>query len=117
MVDMIDALYTATNSPLVMAVVTAIFAATATLLAFMAVIRRQPLLSWMSIFIFTLASTAMFFSLVRTEPDRQTLIIYQVYIRYAYIAMGVMCIVFSGWLVAATGEEEKRIGETKKPQV
>jgi ABC-type multidrug transport system permease subunit len=73
MVDMIDALYTATNSPLVMAIVTAIFAATATLLAFMAVIKRQPMLSWMSIFLFTLASTAMFFSLVRTEPDRQTL--------------------------------------------
>ena len=76
MVDMIDALYAATNSPLVMAVVTAIFASTATLLAFMAVIRRQPLLSWMSIFLFTLASTAMFFSLVRTEPDRETLLIY-----------------------------------------
>jgi len=39
----------------------------------------------------------MFFSLVRTEPDRETLIIYQVYIRYAYILMGVMCIAFSGW--------------------
>ena len=107
MVDMIDALYAATNSPLVMAVVTAIFASTATLLAFMAVIRRQPLLSWMSIFLFTLASTAMFFSLVRTEPDRETLLIYQVYIRYAYILMGIMCFVFSGWIMRATGTEEK----------
>lgn len=97
MVDMIDALYAATNSPLVMAVVTAIFASTATLLAFMAVIERQPTWSWMSIFLFILASTAMFFSLVRTEPDRETLVIYQVYIRYAYILMGIMCIAFSGW--------------------
>ena len=72
MVEMIDALYAATNSPLVMALVTAVFASTATLLAFMAVIERQPTWSWMSIFLFILASTAMFFSLVRTEPDRDT---------------------------------------------
>jgi len=93
MVEMIDALYAATNSPLVMAVVTAIFASTATLLAFMAVIERQPTWSWMSIFLFILASTAMFFSLVRTEPDRDT----------------VHCV--QRVELVAAGKEEKRVGE------
>ena len=97
MVEMIDALYHTTNSPLVMAFVTAVFAATATLLAFMAVIERQTTWSWMSIFLFVLASTAMFLSLVRTEPDQETLQIYQVYIRYSYIMMGAMCMGFSAW--------------------
>ena len=116
MVEMIDALYHATNSPLVMAFVTAVFAATATLLAFMAVIENQHTWSWMSIFLFVLASTAMFLSLVRTEPDQETLQIYQVYIRYAYILMGVMCIAFSAWSWLRLERKKSEMNNREKPR-
>lgn len=96
---MIDALYTATQSPMIMALVSAVFAATATLLAFRGLVERQPLLSWLSIFLYLLTITAVALSLVRTEPDPTTLRGLQVVVRLGYVLMGAAAMALAGWVL------------------
>ena len=97
MMQVIDALYLATQSPVVMAVVAAVQAATATLLIFLAVLERQPICSWTSIFLFLMTFSAVALSLVRTEPDPEILRTLQVMVRVIYIVASVVCLALLGW--------------------
>lgn len=95
---MVDLIYAATNSPLVMSLVAVTMAATAMLLVFVAVLEREVAWSWLSIFLFLLTFSAIGLALVRTEPDPVILRALQVAVRVVYILIAGVCLVLTGWI-------------------
>jgi hypothetical protein len=95
---MIELIYAATNSPLVMSLVAVTLGATAMLLVFVAVLEREVAWSWLSIFLFLMTFSAIGLALVRTEPDPNILRALQVAVRAVYILTAGFCLVLIGWI-------------------